>query len=243
MELVVSPTLLKTYATCPRKAQAMYVTKEVKYVQNLAAKRGDTLHTLMESAANNGWDSIQWPEYPNMQHAKGFIDTIWRLKASGWFVQAELQTAIDESWNKTDWFDKAPKSFMRSKIDICATNPLYDYAIVIDWKTGKKYELDTIQLTMNAMCLKPITGLFKYKMMFAYIDSGEVVDHSCELAPVLFNQYISMDMNTMSTVPEAMRDVYDKLYQLDCSLRDDNWPVVKNKFCHWCGVESCPNKK
>jgi hypothetical protein len=236
---VLSPTALKTFATCPRKYQAMYITKEVKYTQSPAAVRGDKLHTLMEAACREGWNTIQWPEAGNMQHARGFVQAVANLKAAGWLVRPELQTAVSRDGKTKDWFDKAPESFLRSRIDICATNPAFPYAIVIDWKTGKKYDVDTIQLAINAMCLQPQTGISDYKMMFAYLDSGDVVEHSCHLPPVPFSRYGEV----VHQLHPDVAKVYELIGTLEEQYKVDVWPEKANRFCDWCDVQSCPKKQ
>ena len=235
MNIVMSPSNLKTFRDCPRKFQAKYITKEVKFVQTPAAARGEQLHTLMESAVKHGWESIQWPEPANIEHARGFIQTIWNLKASGWSVKAELEAATDGLGNVTGWWDKPPQNFIRSKIDVCATHPDKDYAIIIDWKTGKVYDTDLIQLAVNALCLYPITGKTKYQAMFAYLDSGTVRDASLEIDILHPATYELKDNSPLYDVMQTIRN-------LKQAYDEDKWPMVKNKFCHWCDVPDCPNK-
>lgn len=235
MNIVMSPSNLKTFRDCPRKFQAKYITKEVKFVQTPAAARGEQLHTLMESAVKHGWESIQWPEPANIEHARGFIQTIWNLKASGWSVKAELEAATDGLGNVTGWWDKPPQNFIRSKIDVCATHPDKDYAIIIDWKTGKTYKEDEIQLVVNALCLYPITGLTKYRAMFAYLDSGDVKDATTELDIVHPATYELKDNSPVYEVMNIIRNLRQ-------AYNENHWPATKNRFCNWCEVGDCAYK-
>lgn len=238
MKTVLSPTALKKYSTCPRQYQAMYITKEIKYKQSPAAVRGEELHAFMEHAVRDGWSAIRWPDESNKDNAFKFVTAVLQLKAAGWIVKPELSAAIDTEGNIKDWWDKAPDSFMRSRIDVCATRPGTDYAIVIDWKTGKRYDVDTLQLAVNAMCLQPVTGLNKYRMMFAYLDSGDVVEHSCTLPDVPFSKY-----DTEPVLHEDVKTVYDLVHRLAQSEAQDDWPMQRNRFCHWCELRTCPNRQ
>lgn len=235
MNIVLSPSNLKTYRDCPRKFQARYVTKELKFTQSPAAARGEQLHALMEAAVRTGWDSIQWPERGNREYARSFIQTIWNLKAAGWIVKAELEAATDGLGNVTGWWDKPPQNFMRSKIDVCATHPDKDHAIIIDWKTGRVYDSDLIQLAVNALCLYPITGKTKYQAMFAYLDSGTVKDASLEIDILHPATYELKENSPLRDVMLAIRGV-KKAYD------ENQWPATKNRFCNWCEVQECPNK-
>lgn len=233
-----SPTSLKVFQQCPRKYQAQYVTKELPWVQSAAAARGDKIHKLMEFACGGMWESIDWPAAEMQIRSTAYknIIAIERLKDVGWKVEVELQTATDGLGNKTGWWDE--NSWMRSKIDICATHPCMDYAIIIDWKTGKIYGEDRIQLDINAMCLKPITGLDKYLVMFAYLDQDVVKDYNVVVdlnQPKLFDRVTNRESKLLDTmlVIDSLKESYVK----------DFWPEKKNKFCSWCGVSICPNKR
>ena len=233
-EIVYSPSNLKVYRDCPYKFYQQYIQKTIPFEQSPAAARGEKLHSLMEAAVKHGWNSIQWPEVENLQHAKGFIEAVDRLKASGWSVQAELQAATDGLGNVTDWWDKPPQNFIRSKVDVCATHPDHDHGIIIDWKTGKPWD-DELQLQVNAWCLYPTTRLKKYQVMFAYLDSGVVRNYEVEL-----------DILCPKTTEPPEKIGQSKLYnllelldRLTVSRNTDTWEATKNKFCNWCPVD-CP---
>lgn len=240
MELttVLSPSALKKFATCPRQYQAMYITKEVKYQQSEAAVRGERIHTALEEMLLLGWEDSKWPDPSNKEHARKFVATIDKLRDVGWIVKTELEAAVNRDGGPQEWWDKAPVNFIRSRIDVCAYHPKQDYAIIIDWKTGKKYDVDAIQLAVNAMCLQSRLGVNKYKSMFVYIDSGEVVEHSCELPPVALSEY-----STVEQLHPAVKEVLELVARLELAVSDDTWPETKNKFCRWCGVDNCKYRR
>lgn len=235
---VESPTSLKTFQQCPYKYRAQYITKELKWVQSDAAARGDALHKLMEKACDSMWDTSGWADESQEVHdvAFSFYQAIYKLKLNGWLVETELETATDGLGNVTGWSND-DRSWLRSKIDVCATHPDKDYAIIVDWKTGQIYDEDRIQLDVNAMCLKPITGLSNYKVMFAYLDQN-----------VIKNYDVTVDIDNpreFDLLRDAGTKLIDTMIVLD-RLRDytarDFWPKQKNKFCRWCGIKNCKGK-
>lgn len=233
-----SPTSLKTFQQCPHKYHAQYITKELKWEQSPAAARGDRLHKIMEDGCSRGVfpiaDSLESLELWGTVY--NFCEAVNKLKQTGWQVQTELETATDGLGNPTGWWDN--NSWLRSKIDVCATHPDKDYAVIIDWKTGKIYDEDRIQLDVNAMTLKPITGLSNYKVMFAYLDQN-----------IIKNYDVVVDLDKPREF-DLLRDAGTKLIDtmvIINTLKDytarDFWPEKKNKFCNWCGVNNCKMKR
>lgn len=234
LPFVLSPSALKKFQTCPRQFEATYITKEIPYSQSPQAARGDSLHKLMEQAILKGWLSIDWPEPDNMQHAKAFVEAVDRLRANDWTVCVEESIAISRDKQARGWHDRPPLGFMRCRVDVYAVHPHKDYVIIIDWKTGKKWATDKIQLAVNALCLYPVTGRTDYRAMFAYIDSGEVVEHSCAVPPVAFDA-----IGDSEGVHPDVRAVYDLVWDLEGMMRTGVWSARPNNLCRFCGLHSC----
>lgn len=239
LHMALSPSALKKFSVCPRQFYATYITKEIPYIQSEAAQRGERLHALMERACKCGWDSIQWPELKNKSYAAGFIKYVQHLKDAGWDVQVEMEAAVSADGASCEWWDKPPVGFLRSRVDLCAIHPEYNHAIVIDWKTGKPWNVDTIQLAVNALCLIPKTQKFEYKMVFAYLDSGKAVAHDCIVPLVPFCQYSSIK----DTLHSEVRAVYELIRMLYDAYKTNTWTATPNKFCSWCGLSECKFKK
>ncbi len=231
--VVISPSNLKMYEKCPQQFYHQYVVKDIPKKESAAMKRGTNLHALMEKACNDGWDAIKWPDNEmNEQIAKGFVDTVHKLKASGWKVECELEAATDGNGNVTDWWDKPPMNYMRSKIDVCCTHPNKDYATIIDWKTGKIYPEDGVQLAVNALCLYPRTKLTKYHVMFAYLDQANVVEH-------WINVDIHDPVHYVPTFNTSLAPVLDIIERMKVSYDTNDWTAKPNKFCRWCDIKGC----
>lgn len=52
--LPITPSLLNTFLTCPRQYEAKYITKEVVFQQNDAARYGDMVHKSVEDTLKSG---------------------------------------------------------------------------------------------------------------------------------------------------------------------------------------------
>lgn len=234
----MSPTSLKTFQQCPQKYYRQYITKELEWKQSAAAARGDKLHKIMEEACDLVWKTSAWLDETQQVHdtAYSFWLAVDKLQQNGWSVQTELETAIDGMGNATGWWDK--DSWLRSKIDVCATHPNKDYAIVIDWKTGKVYDEDKIQLDVNAMTLKPITGLSNYKVMFAYLDQNIIKNYD-----VVVDLDKPREFDILKDAGTKLMDTMLVIHTLKDYTARDFWPCTKNKFCNWCGVKDCKKGK
>lgn len=232
--ICMSPTSLKTFQQCAQKYYRQYITKEIKWKQSDAAARGDVIHKLMENAIIFGWENVSWhqtEEPPSVYNtAYSFYEAIKKLKDNGWNVQTELETATDGFGNVTGWMDK--DSWLRSKIDVCATHPDKDTSIIVDFKSGRVYEEDRVQLDINAMTLKPITGLSKYKVMFAYIDQN-IIKH--------FDVTVDIDkpreFDLLRNAGTGLMDTMILINKLQEYTDRNFWPEQKNKFCNWCQLK------
>lgn len=234
--LVYSPSMLKTYMSCPYKFKAQSIDKSIKWQQSPAAKRGEMLHALMETGCkNDGWSSVTWTDELSQPHAKKFLDIVSFLKTQGWQCQAEVETCTDGYGNALDWWAKPPQALLRSRIDFLAVHPDKDFAIVMDWKTGKKYECDKLQLQVNAVCLEPIVKRTHFKMGFAYLDSGDFVSQDVDVKGLDVHDYSaeSMAQTTCSEMMVALRNIQQ-------AVVTDNFPKTKNRFCRWCQCAECP---
>lgn len=235
--LVYSPSMLKTFMSCPFKFKAQSIDKSIKWEQSDAAKRGEQLHSLMETAINNNlkWEEVQWTDAKSAPHAKKFLDMVAYLKKNGWNCMTEDGVGTDGYGNPLDFWAKAPQNFLRCRIDFVALHPKADFAIVMDWKTGKKYECDKLQLQVNAICLQAATKCNKYQMGFAYLDSGDFVKQNIDVQGVDVRNY---DNQVLAQSPciemlVALRDI-----QKAVAMND--FPMKQNRFCHWCQCTTCP---
>lgn len=237
MGIVLSASNMKLFRQCPRKFQAKYITKEIPYTQSPQAARGEMIHALMERAVLEGWDSVEWPaeEATCRETAKGFVEAVHKFKANGWTVRTEYEAATDGMGNTVDWFDKYPRNWMRSRLDVYLSNSAADYGMIIDWKTGKPWD-DDLQLKVNALCMEPITGLKKYKVLFAYIDQNLCKSWDVEVDVEQPRAVQCKDTANMYEVVALAQDI-------EGAIAGNRFPATENRFCAWCELTSCKYKK
>lgn len=169
--LVWSYSLLNTYNNCPRKAQAQYITKEIKWEQSSEAAHGDHVHGVLESAVK----FKQFPPIP-YDNANPFLHNIYSMPYKE--LRAEQKIGVDRDWNSTEFF--GTNVWGRGKLDVtCVLNDTS--AILFDWKTGKTYE-DPFELQVQSVLLKAlIPSLTKVKGCYVWLKAekwGEVYDLS-----------------------------------------------------------------
>ena len=238
VSLVYSPSMLKTFMSCPFKFKAQSIDKSIKWEQSEAAKRGEQLHALMETAINNNmqWEDVKWTDEKSATHAKKFLDLVAYLRKNGWQCQTEVGVGTDGYGNTLDFWAKAPQNFLRCRIDFAAVHPKADFAIVIDWKTGKKYEADTLQLQVNAICMQASTRCNKYQMGFAYLDSGDFVKQNVDVTGVDVRNY-----NPETLAQSSCLEMLVALRDIQKAVAMDSFPQKQNRFCHWCQCTTCPH--
>lgn len=229
MNLIFSPSNLKTFVQCPAKFKAMNIDKTVPYVQSKQAKRGEQLHALMETASNYGWKEVQWTDTKSKAYAEGFIKNVWALKKNGWEIHTETDVATDGYGNSIDYWAKAPQNFLRCRIDLYAQHPEKDYVIVLDWKSGRAYDADKLQLQANAVCLRDKTHVNKYLIGFAYLDSGAVKYEKIDVDGV--------DLREKDPLKFASSPCLELLNAIDGATRaiaTNKFIPNKNRFCSYC---------
>ena len=222
-----SPSGLKTFMKCPAQFKAKYIDKTVTFTQSDAAARGERLHMLMENYINTGVQP-DWPDEVSRAYALGFMKAISHARSQGWEFSAELALGMDGTFTDGDYNDC---NYLRCRIDAIATRPDTDFALILDWKTGKKYEADRLQLQVNAVCAAAHTGLRRFVMAFCYLDSGDVVSQEV-VVPEQIGDW--KDAPGLEDAGKAFMAV-----ERACVQGVRGFPKVRNRFCRWCPVETC----
>ncbi len=234
MNLIYSPSSLKTFVQCPYKFKAMQIDKSVKWEQNESAKRGEQLHALMETACINGWDSVQWTDAKSEVYAHRFVNTVTAMKQQGWEIHTEAGVATDGYGNALDYWAKAPQNYIRCRIDLYATHPDFNTVMIYDWKSGSVYAADDLQLQVNAACLQPLLHKDHYIAAFCYLDSGTVKTQELNIQ--------GLDVRASDPLEFATSPCLEMMNALDGAqhaIATGKFLKTKNRFCKWCQVKDC----
>lgn len=234
MDVVMSPSNMKLFDECPLKFHAQYIAKNIPKTSSAAMERGNKLHSLVEKAGTDGWDTITWPEYDNQEVAKTCCDFVWELRDQGWTVELELELATDGRGNMLDWWTPAPENYLRCKIDLFASRPDCDTAIIIDWKTGKPWD-SGLQLDVNAIVAKTYSGKSNFVMGFAYLDLGLLKSHRrfCD---------ISKPREEYENISSPMVATLGVIREMEKAFETNQFPPKTNRWCGRCPVHYCPLK-
>jgi hypothetical protein len=234
--MILSPSALKTFVQCPYKFKQTYITKELKYTQSDAAKRGEQLHSLMETACLYGWDNVKWTDKKSEVYAKNFVDTVWTMKRQGWNIKTEYGIGTD-GYKAVDFWDKSETNKIRCRVDLFAFKPECNLGVVLDWKTGKKYESDKLQLQVNAVCLKAATGITNFNIGFMYLDSGDYTYEQIDVSEFNINDTDPLSFAT-SPCLEFLEAYTDTLHAIEIN----KFIQTPNRFCKWCDSPDCPHR-
>lgn len=208
---VFSPSQVATYDLCPRQYQAKYITKEVKFVQNVHAQFGDMVHKQIEDFLNK-----DKPMEPKLAAIGEVL-----AKYKGKLVCAEISLGRNDKGESVEQYAK--DAWINSKIDAVYTNTDQTVIMGFDWKTGKAKEA-AIQSDMNAAVLAA-----KYKgtakkivMVFVHLFHDKV--------------YVTEYNPTQLAIPHT----FGKILNLQQAIREDNFPPKPNGLCKkWCDVVKC----
>lgn len=229
--IVHSPSNLKMFRECPYKYEQIQIKKKYKREATPALNRGIKLHSWMESAIRDGWDSIEWLDNKTRDTAYGAWLAVRRLQQTGWEVGVEVERAIDGRGRLVDWWDKPPLNWLRCKLDVLAVSPDKKSGVVIDWKTGRPWD-DELQLMCNVMCAATGTQVHRWHVMYYYLDSGVVRDYHRTVKSTVYR-------GPDGILPDHGDVVISCIDGVHACLDEGIFPKNRNRFCTTCIVEDC----
>ena len=219
MAYVMSPTGIDQYRTCPRKFYEQYITKFIKWQATPAVSRGNAIHEALAKSIIKGFKSIDyWPDGVELDFMEQKVNQLRGLVDAGVAVHTEHELVVDKKLQptKTGWWDA--DAWLRAKADVVVLPPKRNTAMVFDWKTGKNWSGDRLQLRLEALLINLI---YKYPVIeyaYWYVDSGETVSGTCDFSHNL----------------DDVDDIIQIIKELQGSLADNVFPRKQNKFCNWC---------
>lgn len=209
-----SPSSLKTFDTCPYQFRGKYLAKEVKWVQNEHAARGDRFHKDAE-----GYIEKKKPMTDEFRHLSPVLDIIrgWqgpKLVEATYSVKDDLTTSCE-------WKERT----VGSKIDL--TNlASQEYVRLIDYKTGK-IRPDPLQLDINVLCLfAALPNVQRIRGAYLYTTEGDIGS--------------KRDYTRETDLPRIKHDIGNRIIKLKRAFAEDKFPKIKNGLCkNYCDVRSC----
>lgn len=195
---------LKMYTSCPRKAKYAIIDR-LPQPSSPAMERGTAIHKLAE-------DYLGGKRRTVAKELKLFADPLKGLKKLN--AVPELELAFDVNWNRTGWFDK--NTWVRIKVD--AFGLLADglESLIVDFKTGKRYEDHADQLKLYA-----VGGFLANRLSLKstasnwYLDSGESTEA----------QFARKELKSLQKFWEA---------KTKPMLNDTKFAPLPSPSCRWC---------
>jgi CRISPR/Cas system-associated exonuclease Cas4 (RecB family) len=225
MGIVFSPSNLSTHVQCPRKFWGQSIAKTLKWKASQQKSRGTLVHNALEKAVKDGFDAVKtWPDGLDMDFVRQQVGLVQGLTMAGMSCYIEHEMCVDGRGNPVDWWDD--KGAMRCKADTILVPPEGTELpmFLIDYKTGKKWDDEDMQLRMEALIAHLYYKHPVVQYAYWYVDSGETATGIIDFR------------NGM----EPVQDILDALVDAQQDMNANDFPPRKNRFCKWCGFYNTP---
>lgn len=202
---------LTDFEQCPRKFHHKYILKDVKEPPSEHMEYGKQVHKSIEDYINHGK-----PLPKTQAHMKPMIDALQLKYPTNY---AELELAVTQDWEPTDWFAK--DVMCRAKLDWVLFDDTGGFAVLIDWKTGKvKTELDQLELSAAMLfahypklrVIRPFLVFTEHKQTVP--DDGFIVSHGVS--------------------DQIMEEFFERGSNIQHALASGKWQPRKSGLCGWC---------
>lgn len=230
----ISPSNYEKFLACPYQYYGMYVTKEIKFQENEAMRRGTRLHKCLELTLKGSEFSAGWlPEdRAILEFCRPVLDIVRRAMANGWTVYIEYEAAVNRQGQSAGWWKT---DFLRSKIDVVLADLKNQIAMVIDWKSGKTPGKIS-QFQLNAFSVFPELGIKDYTGYFVYLDQKKIEKHSFTLP---FTNLAMVGEDYWRST--GFKDLTANVRRLESAWLTGDWPKTPQRGCRWCDM-NCEHK-
>lgn len=218
--IVFSPSNLSQYRTCPRRFAGQSIWKDIKWKGTTAKTRGTLVHEALEKALKTG--KVALPSDVDSYFTNQKIQELRQAVADGAQLFTEHEMCVNRRMAPTGWWDE--DGYMRAKADAVVLYPDRKSALIIDWKTGKKWDEDAFQLRMETMLVMAYHQRPVVRYAFYYVDQGETVDGEVDFTNGI----------------DAVRDIAELMKDAEKNIGLEYFPPKKNQFCRWCDYHKTP---
>lgn len=212
--MIYSYTFLNTWMICPHQAARRFILKDLpKEPASEAMAWGIEVHEAMEHRIGK-----KKPLPETMQRFEPMVAAL-----DGYKITPELKLGITSDAHDCDFF--AINVWLRGKLDAPIINGTT--ALILDWKTGKRYE-DPFELQVGALLLKARKPkLEKIVGRYAWLQTRELGDeHDC-----------SDTDRTLRSVNHIVDDVEA------CIEAGGEFEKTPGPLCGWCPVTDCRHNR
>jgi hypothetical protein len=208
MKLSHSYSAIKLYENCPYRYYRQRIAKDAIDEGGEASKHGERIHKHLELKLAG---AAELPK--ELSHYAPLCDSVEKISAKG-ELHIEKELVLTENLEPTGWW--SPDAWLRSKLDILVVNG--DEAIVMDWKTGKRYP-DFFQMEMfAAQVFKHYPDVTKVKTSLVWLKSMEM----------------DTELYTREDANKIWADIMGRIRRIYQSVEHDNWPQRPSGLCRFC---------
>lgn len=222
MAIALSHSRLSDFNQCPLKFKLKYIEKLPMFKEDSSTSphlvRGTNVHAALEkyTLQRLSGETTTVSSLMEVENTKPFVD---RLFDNYDQVIPESQIAINNKWERVEWFAK--DAYYRVIMDVIALRP--SDAVIGDYKTGKMRDYDGGPKGFGQLHLSGAVALNLWPKIPTVTAVYIYVDHKKTL-PKTFNQ------EDKERLVNHFNSEYDKV-----NSEKEFKPKV-NEFCKWCPV-------
>ena len=220
-----SASSLKKFENCPYQVFLQYV-KKIPEKESAAGSRGTTIHKLAEDYVKGEITEIP----TELKKFKNEFENL-REQYNDGIVTCEENWGFTTDWAPTGWV--ASDTWGRAKLDAFVQYADNTSALVIDYKTGKKFGNEVAHTTQGIIytlaAFMRFPNLEFIKTEFWYLDKGEMLEctFTREQAMLLFNRMHHRATQLTSCVE----------FRPNPSITTCRWCPYKDEACEWSAVK------
>jgi hypothetical protein len=208
------------YATCPMMFAYKHLLRVKETTKSPAMERGIDIH-------REGEEFLVAPKKPKKVPASyaNFADEMAQLRDMSptveqqWGFRQDWTPATATARDPHGWFAK--DVWLRNVLDVCVVYP-DDTALVIDFKTGKKYGTNEDQMQLFALAtFNKFPQLTEVSTRLWYLDIDDIKENEVE------SEFVAKE------VPALKKDWERKVKPM---FLDRKFPPRPNPKCKWCHV-------
>lgn len=214
----------ETYEQCPLRFKLKNIDKQ-REPSSPVLDRGTDIHKLAEDYVLSA-KPLALPEY--VDKARGgnvispyqhFEKELKHLRDNKAYVEQDWGFRNDWSWNgRNDWFGS--DVWFRAKADACVVYD-DDTALLVDWKTGKKYEKNELQVQLFSLsALMRFPNVNEVDTRLWYVDAP---DGDNEIDATYYRK----------DVPALQKDWGKRIKPMFADQKFPPKPNAKCRFCHF----------
>lgn len=223
MAFVFSPSNMDSYRKCPRRFEGQSITSEIKWKASTAKSRGTAVHNALEKALTKGLHTMPLVEGVDAAFVTQKVNDVMAMKKAGVTVYIEHELVVNRLFRQADWWDE--DAFLRARADaILCPDDEERLPVILDFKTGKKWDTDAFQLRIEALLVHLIFGRPKVAYSYWYVDTGETTDGVVDFSNGL----------------HGVQDILTLMEEMQGAISASRFPARRNKFCRWCDFYRTP---